>query len=1677
MSGVDERVVRMRFDNAQFKKAAGETQTQLDTLDKSVANAGKGRGLLDMGKQMDQVSVKASGMQVAVVTAIANITNRAVNAGINMAKSLTLDPIKAGFDEYELKMKSIQTILANTKGETLKTVTTRLNELNEYSDKTIYNFGNMTDAIGKLTTAGIGLDEATGIVKGFSNMVALSGGDATAAAGAMEQFNQGLQAGVIRAMDWQSLATRGLGSQALQKAFFETARAAGTLKDVPLSTTFEEWTKANGGFKGSLEQNWLTADVASQALRNMTGDVKSVKELVAQGFDPKIAKDMLDIANNAFDSATKVRTFTNFMGTLKEQLGSGWSQVFEVIIGDFNEASNLFSSLSDVTGKALGNFFDYITALLKGWDKMGGRAAILQTIQNLLAPIGAILSVISKAWKAAFPSKEAGSGLAAVSKGLELITRPLQILADLIEGSVGPITAFFQILKIGKTAAKEFGEFIGDAVEKLLGLAELKAPSGGGGFIQFIKDIGREIGDALQQISDLIDKGESLKEAFGKVDINLPNLPNLPSLPSLPSFGGGGGAAGGVSGAVTGKLGLLTAGFKDLTGSVETFSSADQDLAKGFTFNPDATLDTSRMRDVGNQFEETGQKAETLGDKVGPALDGIKDRIGKFFSGEFNFDDLMASFNLAVLSTFVISISRMFNTMSKSFEGFMGVGEGINGILNSAGDALKSFQTAARAKLIIAIAIAIGILALSLWLLSRIPADKLGVALGALAGLALILKVTLDTFTKTVESMNKKGMNGKMLALGLSMVLFAGAILLLAIAMKKLNGVDWDSAVMAAGAMILLVKAMEKISEMPSDGIVKTAFALVVVSAGLLLFAEAIKKFAKLDLGTFAEGMTYAAISLASLVFILHGFESSLAGAAAMVVAVAALWLLVDVIEKFAKLDWGTFGKGMLFIGASLVVLVVALYGFTSSLAGAAALLVVVAALWVLVGVIQAFAKLDWGTFFKGLAMLAIAMVTLGALMALMGLLSPLILLGAAALLIFGAAMLMLGLGIKALAAGMIALMTITGGFVAAISGLAVGLAIGFGVFLQTLALQAPIMKDSFLKILKALLDTIVEAVPMIIDAVKRLWSAVMKELGGGDKGTAGGGAKGVAMQATGKSWLEKLGDGIKKMLPKIVDLAVDLFTRFVEGVSRNAGKLATAGVNLIVKLIEGISSKIGDIVNAAVNLIIEFQKGIANGLTRIVNAGIDLIAQFLHDLADAIRRGSKAIGGGLTDVVDAMKDVGMDLVHGLIDGVAEMAQDAINAIGDLAGKMVGKAKDILDIFSPSRVFRSIGKFLVQGLTKGIQDHAASAIIAVASLVGGQIAVASEYINKFIQDLDQKAIAASAKAAGLQAAAERAAKAAEKTEKNKKDDKSAAKLQDRADKATKKAEQAENRAEKQKAKAERAEQFENATLLEKAQMRSEDAQNQIDAAKEAEFRAASKLAEARALREQAKAKGVSKKDAKEMRKRAAELEKQAEAQARQANEQIRLARLSAADALALQKLAGDEAAKLFEERFKAEAQADAEEEAFNKLTDADKAVVRRSQAAALQAKANADLQKAKELAYTDLEAANELAEEALAQAEQARAYLVEAQNLENQASQGSGQTPGTVVNLDPTEAASIAFGDFASIYDDAFAAASRGNPIEFNQYNTSPEALNPTDVYRQTNNQLAFAADKLQPGN
>ena len=380
---IDERVVEMRFDNKEFEKNAKESMTTLERLKKSLNLEGAAKGFDEidkaskkvevskLGAALDTVKNKFSALEAIAVGSLLRIGQQAVDAGEKLLKSLTIEPISQGFSEYELKMGSVQTIMAST-GESLETVNRYLEELNHYADKTIYSFSDMTQNIGKFTNAGVKLEDAVKAIQGVSNEAAVSGANANEASRAMYNFAQALSAGYVKLIDWKSIENANMATLAFKQNLIDTAVAMGTV--VEESGEYRTVTRDNMGkvsdlftatknYNDSLSAQWLTTDVLVQTLSNYATDVREMTDAEKEAYETKLrgigyTEEQIaaveELGSKAFDAAQDVKTFHQLIDTLKEAVGSGWAQTFEIIFGDFEEAKELWTEVS----KVIGGFID-----------------------------------------------------------------------------------------------------------------------------------------------------------------------------------------------------------------------------------------------------------------------------------------------------------------------------------------------------------------------------------------------------------------------------------------------------------------------------------------------------------------------------------------------------------------------------------------------------------------------------------------------------------------------------------------------------------------------------------------------------------------------------------------------------------------------------------------------------------------------------------------------------------------------------------------------------------------------------------------------------------------------------------------------------------------------------------------------------------------------------------------------------------------------------------------------------------------------------------------------------------------------------------------------------------------------------------------------------------------------
>lgn len=445
---VDERVVEMRFDNKNFESNVATSMSTLEKLKQKLKFDGASKGLeginsaskrinmSGLGSSVDAVSAKFSALQVMGVTALANITNSAVNAGKKIVSALTIDPVKSGFQEYETQINAVQTILANTssKGSTINDVNAALDELNHYADLTIYNFTEMTRNIGTFTAAGVDLNTSVSAIQGIANLAAVSGSTSQQASTAMYQLSQALASGTVKLQDWNSVVNAGMGGEVFQNALKKTSELLGT--------GAEEAIKSAGSFRESLKEGWLTTEVLTKTLNKFTtsGANEYVAEYTGLSVDAVEAalesaeaqygeadaidkasealanksgknkdeiKSVLEMAKTATDAATKVKTFSQLWDVLKEAAQSGWSKTWQIIIGDFEEAKALLTPLADFFTEIINKMSDFRNTILEialnfaePWKNISDKIkGITETITKAADKLEYFQDIVNKVWR------------------------------------------------------------------------------------------------------------------------------------------------------------------------------------------------------------------------------------------------------------------------------------------------------------------------------------------------------------------------------------------------------------------------------------------------------------------------------------------------------------------------------------------------------------------------------------------------------------------------------------------------------------------------------------------------------------------------------------------------------------------------------------------------------------------------------------------------------------------------------------------------------------------------------------------------------------------------------------------------------------------------------------------------------------------------------------------------------------------------------------------------------------------------------------------------------------------------------------------------------------------------------------------------------------------------------
>lgn len=957
---VDERVVEMRFDNKQFERNIQTSLSSLDKLKKSLNLEGAAKGLetvndaankcsgnmSPLSNAVETVRVRFSALEVMAITALQNITNSALAAGKNLVSAFTIDPIKTGFEEYETQINAVQTILANTssKGTTLDQVNNALDELNHYADMTIYNFTEMTRNIGTFTAAGVDLDTSVAAIKGIANLAAVSGSNSQQASTAMYQLSQALAAGTVKLQDWNSVVNAGMGGQVFQDALKETAKVHGIAID--------EMIKDEGSFRETLSKGWLTSDILTETLAKFTGDLNE-DQLRTMGYADDQIKSIMEMGKTANDAATKVKTFTQLFDTLKEAAQSGWTQSWEIIVGDFEEAKELLTEVSDTFSAVINASADARNKMLQDWKDLGGRTMMIEAVKNVFEGLVSVVKPVREAFHEIFPPMT-GKQLADITERVRDLTAKFKMGKESSKNLKNTFKGVFAVLDIVGQAFKAVAGGVGELIGLFL-------PAGNG-----VLSLTGSFGEYLVKLDETVKK----TDVFGKAVSTVVDI---------------------VKTAITF---VKTAGEK-----VKEFGKA---AGEKFDF-PGFELFHSFLERVHDRMAQIGDGAgkmksgvivafEMMGEalekckflKVMEALwiavkviaGGIADAVGTMMGtlaeklGNADFSGVLDILNSIAVGGIAVSISKFLKSVTEPLEGLNGVLEGVTGILDGVRGCFEAYQTNLKAGTLLKIGAAIALLAGSIVAISLIDSDKLSASLGAITVLFANLLGAMAIFNKISSD------TGKVSKACTAMIAMSVAVSILAGALKKVSDLDWGElarGLVGIAGLTAIVVASSKAMASGQKQVMKGATSLIIFGVAIKILASACKDLSRLQWDELGRGLTGVGVLFAEIAVFLRVAKFNgkmISTATGIVILSAAMKVLASACKDFGQMEWSEIGKGLAGIGGLLAELAV----FTN-LAGNAkhvmstgvALIAIGAAMKIFASAVKDFGQLQWDEIGRGL--------------------------------------------------------------------------------------------------------------------------------------------------------------------------------------------------------------------------------------------------------------------------------------------------------------------------------------------------------------------------------------------------------------------------------------------------------------------------------------------------------------------------------------------------------------------------------------------------------------------------------------------------------------------------------------------------------------------------------------
>lgn len=1349
---IDERVVEMRFDNKQFESNVQTSLSTLDRLKKSLNLSGAAKGFDEidsaskkvnmngLANAVESVRLKFSALEVMAVTALANITNSALNAGKRIVSALTIDPIKTGFQEYETQIGAVQTILANTQheGTNLQQVNRALDELNTYADKTIYNFTEMTRNIGTFTAAGVNLQTSVDSIKGIANLAAVSGSTSQQASTAMYQLSQALAAGKVSLMDWNSVVNAGMGGKVFQDALVRTSELLGTGAKNAIDMY--------GSFRESLTKGeWLTTEVLTETLKQFAG-AYSEADLIQQGFSESQAKEIAQMAKTAEEAATKVKTFTQLWDTLKESAQSGWTATWEILIGDFEEAKDLLSEVSETIGNVIGEAAQARNDLLSGGLSSGWKQLLNQGIADEAGYIESIQEVARKSGDA-FDKMVADSDnfSDALKKGLQEGVISSETLSDAVHNLRDKMTGMSQEERKAAGYTSEMVEQIEKLDEGLKNgsvsmdefTEKILKPSGRENLIQSIwnaakglmsviapiKEAFRDIfppmtseqlyafTEALRNLTERMKLSETTSENLKRTFKGLFAVLDIIKQAVTAVFNAVGSLLGGV--------GDLGAGILGVTGTFgDWLVKLDEFIKQGDVFNKVLGTIVSVIKTVATAIRDF---VKVVAEKIAfPGFELFHSLLERLHARMSQIGDAAGGMKSSVSSAFeamgnALANCQFMQLLQAIWDAVKAIAGGIADAMGKVGSSLIDSIGNADFSGVIDLLNGISFGAIAVGITKFVGAIK--EQLDSIGSIKESFIGILDSVRGCFEAYQSQLQADTLLKI-------ASAIAILVASLVALSLIDSAKLSAALGAITVLfadlmasMAVFNKISGQ-ATGVIKSTTAMLAISTSVLILASALKKLGDLDAKQLATGLTGVVGLTATMIVaaksLSKGGPTIIKGASQMVIFAAAIKVLASACEDLSALDWEGLAKGL--VGVGVLLAEVSLFMNTAKFSGqsvttATGIVILSGAIKILASACEDFAQMNWGEIGRGLTSIGIVLAEIVAFTRLTGNAQH-VMATSAALIGIGAAMKILAAAVKDFSA-------------MNWSELAAGL-VGMAGALASVTIAVNFMPKNMIAIGTGLI-AVSTALLIMASALENMggmeWNEIAKGLValGGSLGIMAVGLRAMTGTLSGSAAMLVAASALAILTPVLSILGAMSWTAIVKGLVSLAGAFTVIGVagavlTPLVPTILGLSGAMALIGVAVLGLgagLLAAGTGlsaIAVGFTALAAAGTagatavvasltviitgiaDLIPAIVAKIGEAIVEFCKVIANSAGEIGNAVKEVVLTLVDVLVECVPAIADGALKLIAGVLEALVQYTPQIVD---------SLFQFLI-GVLEGI---------------------------------------------------------------------------------------------------------------------------------------------------------------------------------------------------------------------------------------------------------------------------------------------------------------------------------------------------------------------------------------